>query len=109
MITTRKCIERQEQPHSPYNVIFSRKPPGSLTISRAELTNEEYSNPPHQHIEMKALDQLHQTMHEAAKKSNKVLYICKLSFDPRVKHTRQFSADDMVYVDSPPAPKCRQG
>lgn len=43
------------------------------------------------------------------KKSRKACCTYKLIFVRTIKHACQLTVDDMVYIDSLPAPKCRQG
>lgn len=58
---------------------------------------------------MMVLDRLHDLMREAEKKSSKARHAYKLHFDRSVRHTRQFSVNDMVYVDDQQEPKLLQG
>lgn len=93
---------------TPFSLKLSRESPRPLTLPKARLTNEEYSNPPPQHAKTRALSRLHHLMHAVEKESAKARQTYSLNFDWRVRHTRPFNEDHMVFVANPPATKCRQ-
>lgn len=94
---------------TPFSLILSREPPGSLTQSGTRLTNAKYNSLFSQYFKMKILDHSHNLMHEAEKKSSKACHTYEPKFDRTVRHTHRFNLDDTIYVANPPASKRCKG
>lgn len=92
-----------------FGLMLSRELPKYLSLLKTTPINEKYRNLPRQRVKRKNLDRLHHRIHKPGKKLSKAHYTFNLGFDWRVRYTRQFTVDDMVYVDSLPLRKRSQG
>lgn len=93
---------------APFGLTLRREPSGSLSLSETKAANENYSTLLTQHFRMMGHDRMHHLMREAEKETSKARHTYKHSFGQRVRQTRQFSVNDMVYVDNRPAPELCQ-
>lgn len=101
--------ERRTTKTISFSHMLSREPQESLPLSRTRPRWKGDSNLPSQDVKINSLHLLHHLIEKARKKSNKSGRKYKRGIDRRVRHTREFTLDDLVYVDSLPASKSCQG